>query len=135
MRVHHTGISVPDLDRSLAWYCAAFGFTPGFAFEVPQVSLRGAFAVGANGVSLELLERLGSVPGEDRSDPPAANAVHGFNHVCLAVADLDGAYRRAVAAGAREVWDPRPSPEPGVRMAYVSDPDGNLVELIEERAA
>jgi lactoylglutathione lyase len=29
------------------------------------------------------------------------------------------------------VWDPRQSPEPGVRMAFVADADGNLVEFIE----
>jgi catechol 2,3-dioxygenase-like lactoylglutathione lyase family enzyme len=28
------------------------------------------------------------------------------------------------------VWDPRQSPEPGRRMAFVHDPEGNLVELI-----
>jgi lactoylglutathione lyase len=32
------------------------------------------------------------------------------------------------------VWDPRPSPEPGVRMAFVADLDGNLVELVETGA-
>ena len=133
MRLHHTGLSVPDLDRSLAWYCATFGFTPGFAFEVPQAQLRGAFAVGPNGVAIELIERAGSLPGPLPADPPQANELHGYNHIALAVGDLDEAYRHVVAAGARPVWNPRASPEPGVRMAYVADPDGNLIELIEDR--
>ena len=133
MRLHHTGLSVPDLDRSLDWYCETFGFTRGFAFEIPQARMRGAFAVGPNGVAVELIERAGSLPGAQPADPPAANAVRGYNHICLAVADLDGTYLRVVAAGARAVWDPRASPEPGVRMAYVADPDGNLIELIEDR--
>jgi hypothetical protein len=29
------------------------------------------------------------------------------------------------------VWDPRQSPEPGVRMAFVHDAEGNLIELLE----
>ena len=29
---------------------------------------------------------------------------------------------------------PRPSPEPGVRMAFVADPEGNLVELLDRTA-
>jgi len=33
--------------------------------------------------------------------------------------------------GARPVMAPRPSPEPGVRMAFVADPEGNLVELLD----
>lgn len=28
----------------------------------------------------------------------------------------------------------RPSPEAGIRMAYVADPEGNLIELLDRRA-
>jgi len=54
----------------------------------------------------------------------------GFNHVCFHVADLDAVYDRVIANGAIAVWGPRESPEPGMRMAYVTDPDGNLIELV-----
>jgi catechol 2,3-dioxygenase-like lactoylglutathione lyase family enzyme len=131
MRLHHAGISVPDLDRALDWYCDALGLRPGFRFEVPQVGLRGAFALGEGGHGLELLEQAGAVPGPPRTDPPSGNAVHGFNHACFEVEDLDGVYARLVGRGAGGVWAPRDSPEPGVRMAFVTDPDGNLIELIE----
>jgi len=130
LRLHHAGVSVPDLDRSLRWYCEALGLAPGFRFEVPPIGLRGAFALGDGGAGVELLEMAGAAPGAAKADPPSANAIHGFNHVCFHVADLDAAYDRAIAHGAVPVWDPRPSPEPGMRMAYVTDPDGNLVELI-----
>jgi len=43
-----------------------------------------------------------------------------LDHVGLAVADL----------GARPVMPPCPAPEPGVRMAFVADPEGNLIELL-----
>jgi len=129
-RLHHAGVSVADLDRSLQWYCAALGLTPGFRFEVPPIGLRGAFALGDGGAGVELLEMAGAVPGAPKTDPPSANAIHGFNHVCFHVADLDAAYVRAIAHGAVAVWDPRESPEPAMRMAYVTDPDGNLIELV-----
>jgi catechol 2,3-dioxygenase-like lactoylglutathione lyase family enzyme len=130
MRLHHAGISVPDLDRSLTWYCEALGLRPGFRFEVPPIGLRGAFALGEGSTGVELLEMAGAVPGAPKTDPPSANAIHGFNHVCFHVADLDAAYYRVIASGAVAVWDPRDSPEPGMRMAYVTDPDGNLIELV-----
>ena len=63
MRLHHAGVSVPDLDRSLQWYCAALGLTPGFRFEVPPIGLRGAFALGDGGTGVELLEMTGASPG------------------------------------------------------------------------
>lgn len=130
MKLHHAGISVPDLDRALAWYCDALGLRPGFRFEVPPVGLRGAFALGDGDTGVEFLELAGSVPGPPKTTPPEANGVHGHNHVCFHVTDLDAAYARAVERGAAEVWDPRESPEPGMRMAYVTDPDGNLIELV-----
>jgi predicted enzyme related to lactoylglutathione lyase len=36
----------------------------------------------------------------------------------------------SVEAGGRSVWTPRDTPEPGLRIASVADPDGNLVELL-----
>lgn len=129
-RLHHAGISVPDLDRSLAWYCAALGLRPGYRFEVPPLRLRGGFALGDGDAGVELIELAGSAPGVPKTDPPAANAVHGFNHICFRVSDLGAAYARLLAHGAVAVWDPRDAPEPGMRMAYVTDPDGNLIELV-----
>lgn len=134
MRMHHAGISVPDLDRSLAWYCAALGLRPGFRFEVPPLRLRGGFALGDDEAGVELIELAGSAPGVPKADPPAANAVQGFNHVCFRVTDLEAAYARLLAHGAVAVWDPRDAPEPGMRMAYVTDPDGNLIELVASAA-
>jgi predicted enzyme related to lactoylglutathione lyase len=54
----------------------------------------------------------------------------GVPHTAWTVDDLDAAYARAVEAGGRAVWTPRDTPEPGLRIAFVADPDGNLVELL-----
>jgi catechol 2,3-dioxygenase-like lactoylglutathione lyase family enzyme len=34
-------------------------------------------------------------------------------------------------AGATEVWPPADAVAPGTRFAYVKDPEGNLIELIQ----
>ena len=47
--------------------------------------------------------------------------------------DIEAVYARALEAGAAEKVSPRPSPEPGVRFAFLADPEGNLVELVERR--
>ena len=117
------------VDAAVAWYERALGFLLEFPFELPV--LRGAMLVNRAGVRIELLERQGSGGGIGGSDPDAALLTRGWGHVALEVDDLDGAYRRLVQAGASGVWEPRPSPQPGVRMAFVHDPEGNLVELIE----
>jgi catechol 2,3-dioxygenase-like lactoylglutathione lyase family enzyme len=128
-RLDHVGLSVGDLDRATAWYHEALGFDVDFAFRIPV--LRGAVLVHPSGLRIELLERGGSGGGIGGSDPDTALLTRGWAHIALEVEDLDGTYPRLVEAGASGVWEPRQAPEPGARMAFVHDPDGNLIELIE----
>jgi lactoylglutathione lyase len=48
----------------------------------------------------------------------------GVLHTTWTVDDLDAAHARAVETGGRSVWTPRDTPEPGLRIAFVPDPDG-----------
>jgi glyoxylase I family protein len=79
---------------------------------------------------LELLHRPGAGADGKPATPAEAALREGYGHVAFDVADLDTGYDRAVARGARPVMPPGPSPEAGVRMAFVADPEGNLVELL-----
>ena len=63
-------------------------------------------------------------------DGPIAALRAGVPHTAWTVDDLDAAHARAVEAGGRSVWTPRDAPEPGLRIAFVADPDWNLVELL-----
>ncbi|HVW17272.1 MAG TPA: VOC family protein [Solirubrobacteraceae bacterium] len=126
---HHVGLSVPDLDAAAAFWAAAFGFEPVLSFDLPG-GVRGAMLRTPGGAGVELFEVPGASPGLAGADPPAAMRTRGLGHVAFEVADLDAAHARALAAGATNVWEPRPSPEPGRRMAFLHDPCGNLVEMI-----
>jgi glyoxylase I family protein len=55
----------------------------------------------------------------------------GLGHVAFDVVGVDAAFDRLLALGATPVMPPQPSPEPGVRVAFVADPEGNLVELLD----
>ena len=55
-----------------------------------------------------------------------------FGHFAFDVEDLDAAYTELVAAGATDVGRPPKALEgAGPRIAFVADPDGNWIELIE----
>jgi lactoylglutathione lyase len=131
-RLDHVGLNVFDLVAAEQWWATAFGYERDFvarldAFELDIVML----IHPERGDRLELLHRPGSRPGLRAGTPPEAVLTEGFGHVAFDVAGVDAAFDRLVSLGARPVMEPRPSPEPGVRMAFVADPEGNLVELLD----
>jgi lactoylglutathione lyase len=130
LNAHHAGLSVSDLELAKKWYADVLGMTEGYAFEIPPAAVRGCFMEG-HGTRIELISRSGSAPGIGGQDPPAALLTRGFGHIAFTTPDLDATFAELVARGATPVWDPRPSPQPGVRMAFVADIDGNLIEVME----
>ena len=130
-RLDHAGLSVRDLGAAARWYCDALGYTREMDLRVDPIDLDIAMLIHrTHGDRLELLHRPGSAPGLRAAGPAEAALAESFGHVAFDVADLDAAYDRVVGLGARPVLPPQPSPEPGVRMAFVADPEGNLVELL-----
>jgi lactoylglutathione lyase len=127
----HAGLSVADLDAASAFYGRAFGFAAEFPFALPVAGIRGVMLRLESGGRLELFERPGSAAGLRAADPIDALATRGYGHVAVSAPDIDACFARALAAGATAKVTPRPSPEPGVRFAFLADPEGNLVELVE----
>jgi catechol 2,3-dioxygenase-like lactoylglutathione lyase family enzyme len=130
-RVDHVGLSVGDLEVASEFYCRAFGFTRQLEFELEPHPIRGLMLRHDSGTRLELFERKGSVPGVQGVSPIEALATRGYGHFAFAAPDIDAAFAGALEAGASAVLEPAPSAEPGVRFAFLADPEGNLVELVE----
>jgi predicted enzyme related to lactoylglutathione lyase len=82
---------------------------------------------GERGPTLEIYNysRLEEAP------PPAVNRP-GFAHIAFEVADVASARSRVLAAGGRavgEVVTLSPAPDRRVTWCYVTDPEGNILEL------
>jgi lactoylglutathione lyase len=132
MKHDHVGISVASLADAEAWYQKAFGLQREFATRIGAVDVEIVMLRSEDsGYRVELLHRPGSGPGLRAANPAEAALTEGFGHLAFGVADLDQVHRRLLGLGAREVMAPQPSPEPGVRMSFLADPEGNLVELVE----
>ncbi len=131
LRLDHVGLSVGDLDAASEFYSRAFGFAPQLEFELAPHPVRGLMLRHESGMRLELFERTGSVPGVQGGTPIEALATRGYGHFAFAAPDIDAVFAGALEAGASAVLEPAPSPEPGVRFAFLADPEGNLVELVE----
>jgi lactoylglutathione lyase len=131
LRLDHVALWVGDLDAAGEFYSRAFAFARQLEFELAPHPIRGLMLRHESGMRLELFEREGSAPGVQGATPIEALATRGYGHFAFAAADIDALFARALEAGASAVLEPAPSPEPGVRFAFVADPEGNLVELVE----
>lgn len=128
----HVGLSVADLDTMAEFYTRVFGFEEEARFAVAAAGLRGAMLRTPDGLGLELLERAGSVDRPAAGDPEHALLLRGPGHWAIAVADVPARFAEFTSAGAREVWSPRPAPPPAEGlMAYLADPEDNLIELVQ----
>jgi catechol 2,3-dioxygenase-like lactoylglutathione lyase family enzyme len=128
IELHHVALSVADLERAIDWYGQALDLRPTVRATLPGFRL--AMLEAPSGMRIEVFEAEGATRTTDSSTPTTVMRHHGFTHLALDVDDLVGVHDRLVELGANSVWDPRPSPEPGKDMAFVQDPEGNLIELI-----
>jgi catechol 2,3-dioxygenase-like lactoylglutathione lyase family enzyme len=134
LALDHVGLSVSDLALAAAFYGRLFAFeTVEETFSLPQHDLRGMVLRDPAGLRLELFEK--SRARRVRAcDPVAAAEGLGWFQIAFRVPDLAEAYDRAIAAGAQAVRPPFIAPDGKTPVAFIADPDGNLIELIERAA-
>jgi catechol 2,3-dioxygenase-like lactoylglutathione lyase family enzyme len=141
--VNHVAISVPDMEKALAFYRDLLGFEKVFEFSWGEKSdlaeiagrilaVKGTVAdvivLRADNMLIELFKfKAGGARAQDPNRPVID---HGFTHLCLAVKDLDKEYDRLKAAGMKFHCPPTQVVE-GVRTIYGRDPFGNVIELEE----
>src|ERR1700757_4335983 len=108
MQFNHVGISVTDIDRSIAFYrdmlgmeplCEVFPFGgPDFAavMDIPDVTGRMCMIAKGN-LQLELFEFTSS----KARDPEYPVSDRGYSHFGVVVEDVDATYEKLRAAGVR----------------------------------
>jgi catechol 2,3-dioxygenase-like lactoylglutathione lyase family enzyme len=131
MRFDHVGVNVASLDEMRDWYVGALGLDVEFEFALEAHEFSVAMLRSPAGYRIELLHRVGNVAGIAVERPMDAALTRGFGHLALTVDDLEATYERLLAAGAASRMPPSQSPEPGVRIAFVADPEDNLIELLD----
>ncbi len=119
-------LSAEDVGASLAFYQELLGGAESYRFPEDDpvfFTLRlGESEIGIGGV--------GEAPLHGQPQRPAAG--HRVE-LCVYVYDVDGVVDAAHAAGAPVLLEPTDQPW-GERVAYIADPDGNLVMLAEAEA-
>ena len=131
MRFDHVGLNVADLPAMTAWYVAALELEVEFEFALDQVDFRGVMLRTRRRLPHRAAPPAGNVGRPPGGHPVDAALTRGFGHLALTSPTSTRPTTRLLAAGATDRMSPRPSPEPGVRMAFVADPEGNLIELLD----
>jgi glyoxylase I family protein len=139
-QIHHTGLTVTNLERALAFWSDALGMQ-----IVMQQDRQGGYfetIVGEHGVDVRTAQIAFAGAGprielfEFRSPRGGHAALRtadvGFSHVCVTCDDIDALLPRLLAAGGQAVSEPvavDSGANAGGRGVYVRDPDGHVLEL------
>ena len=125
-RILHTMIRVRDLDKSLDFYTRLLGMTqlrrkdfPGGKFTLAFVGYGGE----ADHTVIELTHNW------DQEEPYDLGS--GFGHVAIGVPDIYATCERLKAEGVAIPRPPGPMKHGTTVIAFIEDPDGYKIELIE----
>jgi len=138
---HHYGVTVSDMEEVLPFYRDTLGLEvlsqghveagtedsekfEHFVGVDGEVDVEVAF-LDAGGCQVELLQ-YNSPDGTDAHG--ASNNDAGASHFCLEVEDIDEVYEDLTDDGIEFIYEPITLSK-GVRVAYMYDPEGNIVEL------
>ncbi len=125
MRLLHTMLRVGDLERSLAFYTEVLGMTllrrkdyPGGRFTLAFVG----YGDERDHTVLELTHNW---------DTPGYDLGTGYGHIAIGVDDIHATCAAIAERGGRVVREPGPMKHGSTVIAFVEDPDGWKVELIQ----
>ncbi len=129
MRILHTMLRVCDLDRSLAFYTNVLGMALLRRKDYPEGRFTLAFVGYGPEVDHAVLELTWNwdTAAYDRGD--------AYGHVAIGVDDVYAACERIRAAGGKVVRDSGPMKGGTTVIAFVEDPDGYKIELLQDPKA
>ena len=129
MRILHTMLRVADLDRSIDFYKEVLGMKLLRRKDYPDGDFTLAF-LGYGDESNQTVIELTYNWGVDQYE--LGNA---FGHIAIAVDDVYQAAETARAKGAKILREPGPMNAGTTLLAFIEDPDGYQIELLNDRWA
>jgi lactoylglutathione lyase len=116
----HTAFAVHDVERSLAFY-ALLGIREAFRLHRDDGSLMLIYLHVAHDRFIELFPN---------GPAPNASPASSFKHICLLTDDIRELVERLRQAGVTIEREPKVGLD-GNQQAWVKDPDGNAIELMQ----
>jgi lactoylglutathione lyase len=127
MQILHTMIRVGDLQRSIDFYTQAMGMKLLRTTDRPEQKYSLAF-VGYDSEERSAVLELTYNYGVERYDLGSA-----YGHVAIGVPDVKDACDHVRASGGKVTREPGPVKGGSTVIAFVEDPDGYKIELIQRK--
>ena len=124
------GIVITNSDASLAFYCGLLGLEHRNDIPLPG-EWSGVMHIVVCGDSLIKLVRLSDPPDGRPVEATRLEAATGYRYWTILVKNLDEILEACRAAKVTLAIPTVTVPETGGRFTLITDPDGNLVELLE----
>ncbi len=127
MRLLHTMLRVGDLDKSIQFYSDIMGMEllRKHDYESGRFTLAFlGYGEEKDNTVLELTHNW---------DTDSYEKGEGFGHIAIAVDDVYAACEKIREAGGTIVREPGPMKHGTTVLAFVEDPDGYKIELLEDR--
>ena len=125
MRMLHTMLRVGDLDRSIAFYTEVLGMQLLRRKDYPSGRFTLAFVGYGSEAEQTVLELT------HNWDTTSYALGDGYVHIALGVEDIRSTCAAIAGKGGRVVREPGPMKHGSTVIAFIEDPDGYKVELIE----
>lgn len=125
MRILHTMLRVGNLDRSLAFYTDVLGMRLLRKTDYPE----GKFTLAFVGYQEE--SEAAAIELTHNWDTEAYDLGNGYGHIALEVDDAYAACDRIKAKGGKVTREAGPMKHGTTVIAFVEDPDGYKIELIQ----
>lgn len=125
MRMLHTMLRVGDMQRSLRFYIDVMGMTLLREEQYPEAEFSLAF-VGYGDEESNTVIELTYNWGTDNYD-----LGNGFGHIAIAVPDAVAACEQIKQRGGKVIREAGPMMHGTIVLAFIEDPDGYKIELIE----
>jgi lactoylglutathione lyase len=126
MRLLHTMLRVGDLERSLAFYTGVLGMKLLRRHEYPD----GRFTLAFVGFAPE--SEQAAIELTHNWDTASYDLGKGFGHVAVEVPDAYRACEEVKARGGKVVREAGPMKHGTTVIAFLEDPDGYRIELIQK---
>lgn len=123
MKILHTCLNVSELDKSIEFYTHLIGLRLVSRRDVKQNNAEIAFLQDESGAAIELThwrDKKNLVEGDN------------FDHIALAVNDVRRTIDELKANGVTIAMEPFSLSGSSSNIAFIKDPDGNWLELIEK---